>query len=260
MVGCMKKNIITIAILIIGLNSAVAQNNFGEQIISSASGDPSLVNLMQSEKLPQPDSGITIVPSSELSNVAINENQVNTKNEYKINGYEKTKSDDAIQLLSLNKDSLGNKKSFFDYSKPNDTHLKHKLDQIKLAFNFHEISFINEKDVLGYAPGGTMMDGGWTAVSETFRDKKLGICDYFKLNLKIGHGAARLAKENVTYDINNNPTLTYVEGNDQYGYAYKVSWFDDTYYHTVKCATKLFDRNELKEIIELSKRIDIDQQ
>lgn len=252
----MKKNIIMISLLLSAASKGMAGPYDGIKSASGASGNPHLNQNMELEKLPQPDSGIVIVPSTELPQLP--KEQLSAINEYKLHGFENTKSEDAIQLLSLDRNNLLREKSYISDQNPYDTHLKKNLSQIKLAFDFHEISFIDEMNVIGFAVMGTWLNG-WTGVSEAFVNKELGICDYSKLNLKLGHGAAKIAQENVTYDINGHPSITYVEGNNDFGYAYKVSWFDDIFYHTVKCALKKYDKDELNNVIKLSKLIDSDQ-
>jgi hypothetical protein len=212
--------------------------------------------------LPQADSGIQIVPLSQMPGLQNNNNRISTLNaQEQKHGYIKRKSDDAIQLLAIKKNKLyaNTQNIFLSNNDPYDTHLKSSLSQIKLAFPFHGISFIEKSDVVGYAVAGTWKNG-WTGVAECFTDKNAGICDYVKHNLKLAHGAVMLAKEYVTYDINSKPTLIFAEGQKGNGFSYKVEWYDDTFYHTLKCATENFEKNKMLKIISLAKRIDLDSQ
>lgn len=265
MVGQMKKQFIII--LAAGCISVSYANNPQDLKNSSgATGDPSVsqVQLDEAAYLPQPDGGIKIIPSSQINrDVADLNSTIALQDEYKKNGVVKRKSDDAAQLLSINKHHFmtSEKATYLDSSNLYDSHVKQKVSQIKLAFNYHPISFIPESNILGFAVADTWVKApqeGWTGIVEIFTDAQLGVCDYKKSNVKLNHASVHLAKESVSYVVNKKPTIDLVEGNDKTGYSYKVDWFDENYYHTLKCALKVYDANELKGVLALANRIDAD--
>lgn len=265
MVGQMKNQIITI--LMAGYVAASYAYNPQElKNASGATGDPSVSQAQYDEiaYLPQPGDGIKIIPSSQMQR---NVDEINStaafQDEYKKNGFVKRKSDDAIQLLAINKHYFmtSEKATYLDSNNLYDSHVKQKLSQIKLAFNYHPISFIPESNILGFAVADTWVkepQEGWTGIVEIFTDAKLGVCDYKKSNVKLNRASVHLAKESVSYIVNEKPTIDLVEGNDKSGYSYKVDWFDADYYHTLKCALHVYDANELKGVITLANRIDKD--
>ena len=215
--------------------------------------------------LPVPDGGIKIIPSAQMhKDVAEINSTIALQDEYKKNGVVKRTSEDAVQLLSINKHHLmtHEKATYLDSSNLHDSHVKQKISQIKLAFNYHPISFLPESAIVGFAVADTWVkepDEGWTGIVEIFTDPKLGVCDYKKSHTKLNHASVHLAKESVSYVVHKKPTIDLVEGDDQSGYSYKVDWFDADYYHTLTCALKIYEPNELKGVIALAKRIDTDQ-
>ena len=262
----MKKNKL-IGLLLLTLHNFCHANLVG--VNAGASGDPNLQKYAMENKLPMPDSGIQIAPETEMPNMNSRPVPANFKirsleeerAEEKKLGYINLPSEDAIQLLGVKKNRfyLSTKKIFIADNNPTDTHLKATLTQIKLAFPFNGITFIDKNNIIGYAVAGTWQDG-WAGVSEVFQDSGIGICSYVKHNLKITHGAAKLAREYVTYDVNSKSTIIFAEGQKDQGFAYKVEWFDDTFFHTLKCASEKFSQEAKESTILLAKRIDLDPQ
>lgn len=261
----MKKNKIITGLLFSAFCSVV-HAELGS-INSESSGENELKEFAQKNKLPMPDGGIQIVSKSEMPSMqpnpvnATRKTLVQERDEENKLGYINTKSDDAIQLLAVKKNKFysGTKKTFAQDNNPYDTHLKGSLAQIKLAYAFNGISFIDKKEIIGYAVAGTW-DNGWTGVSETFTEPKIGVCDYVKNNLKITHGSAKLSQEYVTYDVNSKPTIIFAEGQQGDGFTYKVEWFDDTFYHVLKCASENFSKEAKELTVTLAKKIDSDPQ
>jgi hypothetical protein len=259
--GGMQTNRIILSALCFAV-SLCTYADFGS-VHSEASGNPALQQSIDEHNLPAPDSGIQIVPSKQMmpiKSVGAMSLLDEIEQEKRL-GYVQKESDDAVQLLTVKKNKfyVGDKKTFSENNDPYDTHLKASLSQIKLAFPFNGISFISKSNVIGFAVAGTWVNG-WTGIGETFIDDEVGVCDYVKNNLQLTHGAAMLAKENVTYEVNSKPTIAFVEGEKKNGFTYKVEWFDNTYFHTLKCATENFIKGNKSKTIKLAQLIDSDPQ
>lgn len=239
--------------------SAVVNADLGS-VHSEASGDPGLRTFIEDNNLPQPGSGIQIVPFAQTSFAKEKNSREIFEAERKLD-YIKKRSDAAIFLLKIKNDKYypGTKKIFETNTDPYDSHLKASLSQIKLAFSFNGISFIEKANIIGYAVAGSWKNG-WTGVVERFNDKTIGICDYFRHNAILSHSAVRLVKENVIYDVNQKPTMVSVEGQEPDGFSYKVDWYDNEFYHTLTCANTYFSKKIKMDAIALAKRIDSDMQ
>lgn len=223
-----------------------------------ASGSPDPQQIIDRNNLPAPGSGVQIVESNKTVHAMAQDASLQQE---KIQGYINEESGDAIQLLADQKNKLhhSSKKIFYENSDPYNTHLKASLSQIKLAFPYHAISFIDPDDVIGFAAAGTWMEG-WTGIGEVFNHAEIGVCDYVKFNYQLTHGAARLNKDYVTYDVNNKPTITLVKGTSASGYAYKVEWFGKTFFHILTCVSKDYVKENKERTIALAKKIDTEQQ
>lgn len=256
-----------IPLLIISYASiSSAAVDHGIKNYSSATGDPT-ANQDQSSMpayLPKQGDGIKIMDNKQMQfaqrDLMI---QTNLLEEYKQQGFVKRKSDDAVQLLSANKKHflMKERETFLDGHDLRDTHLKNSISQIKLAFDYHPLTFVPESEIIGFAVSGTWVETqkeGWTGISEVFKSEDLGVCDYNKNNTKLNQSSVNLLTDSVTYVINNKPTITMVEGNDKNGYSYKVNWYDNDYYHTLTCALKAYESEELKKLLELATKIDKD--
>lgn len=260
----MKKQIIIIIAL--SYTSLSYANNFIDmKNVSAASGNPkSSENSEIPDFLPKEGDGIRIIADSKMhKNNKEFKAAALLQDEYKQNGFVKRRSDDAVQLLSLNKHHFLTKerKTYLNSTDFYDTHLKQKISQIKLAFEFHPISFIKESEVFGFAVADTWVrepKEGWTGIIEAFAVNDVGSCNYQVSNAKLNRSAANLSEDSVTYAVNNKPTITTVEGNDDTGYSYKVEWFHNDYYKTLTCALKSYDSSELDKVVMLANKIDRD--
>lgn len=132
-----------------------------------------------------------------------------------------------------------------------DTSLRSSKEQLVLNFKMKSVPGIAEKDILGYAVAGTYKNG-WTGASEYFYSEKLGVCNYLYMPIK----SAVLAKERISYEVNNNPTEAIVYGNDNDGFVYDVNWFTDTLRQSIECTSYKFNSNQLDEIKALANQID----
>lgn len=249
---------IFVGVLLSTISALACADNHGLGAISSGSSgdDAGLQTFINENDLPQPGSGIQIIPYEKSSMAKLKPFAKTIDQDG--NNYIKQKSDDAIFLLKLLEDKYypGTKKTY-ESSDPMDSHIKASLSLVKLSFPFHEISFLSNTSVIGYAVGGQWRNG-WTGIAEIFKHSN-GICRYDKDDAAINKAAVRLIKEYITYDVNNKPTVLSVEGLESTGISYKIDWYDNNYYHSLTCANKLFSKDNMQIFIGLAKQIDSDQ-
>jgi hypothetical protein len=199
-------------------------------------------------------SGIHIVPESELGYPDVLLTDLKRKqSQFMAKGYVEKSSYQATELLKMATPSY----QFTDnLSDPYDTDIKHNLSSIRLAFSFNGIGHVDQTKVIGYAPGGTFIPGkGWTSIGEYYKTDT-GICHYLKEDVSLTQGGVTLAKEKVSYDVNDKPTTYYVEGNADSGYLYNLQWFDERYFQTLECVSSNLISNKKTSLIEQAKIID----
>lgn len=125
----------------------------------------------------------------------------------------------------INYESQGNIKS---------TQIKKDLSEIVTHYPLKTVPINVKISTLGYAPVGTFNeDTGWTGITEIFKSKDTGICQFSHFNLKESKGAYSLSKENERRDVNNKYTYVEVSGKENEGFDYKVVWFEDLNRYTL---------------------------
>jgi hypothetical protein len=198
------------------------------------------------EKLPGP--GIHIVKSSDIGlpkELLIASND--RINQMKYNGYIEKDSQDARELLTLGKQNY----RYDDKSVRDD--MRHNREAIKTAWDFNKVVTEN----IGFAPAGTYIkDKGWTAIAEYFKDPQMGVCDLLVDNISLSHGGINLREDTISYDVNNHPSVKTIEGNENSGYVYILSWYDNTFIRTLKCARKDYDKDVMDKMIKFASDID----
>lgn len=206
--------------------------------------------------LPLKDSGIEIIPLAQidLPDSMKEEDTFKSEQQKKI-GYAKVESQYPRKLLSIKHSATEEIKNFKGNSDYQDTHMKKTISEIKLAFNYGGLKFIEPKNIIGFAPIMSY-ENGWTGVKEFFNDQKIGTCSYSLSNMKLMHGGIQLAKEDVTYDINNKPTTIEIEGSENSGFTYAIRWYDKTFAHELECANMLFDKSITENVLSLARNID----
>lgn len=144
------------------------------------------------------------------------------------------------------------------------THLRQQIKDLKLAFNFkgvpqgNTLAAAGNITLLGVAPQGGFHEdkGGWSGAAQYFDAKSIGSCSYGVMNVKASNTAAELAIEDVTYSVNNKPTIITVEGNKVSGFLYKVDWYDDKNFHELECANMKYSSDKTNSVIGLAYQID----
>lgn len=194
-----------------------------------------------------PDSGLEYISADEITDPIQKElrakYQKNVKLMSKGDCLDEPSSDAQSLLAMRNKDNLAKSELVKD------------LSLLKLAFPFQGLSFISKDDVIGYT-GYTGWDNGWLGISQFFKSKDLGVCNFTRFNMKLSHGGVRLVANEMEYLINNKPTDRSVRGNDATGFLYDVTWYDPTYIQGLQCALESFDSEAMNKMISLAIQID----
>lgn len=157
----------------------------------------------------------------------------NRNNELVNKGYYETESDYAQFLLKRPSTAQDEIRQFNTENSSIDTHLKGSYIEIPLAFNPHDMSWLNGFNVIGYAAVGTNTQSGWSGLKSFFTDEILGSCSYTYLDLK--------ASEGQVFGAKSNENSSSVEGN-QNGYLYTLSWYKNYEVNTLECAKLNYDR------------------
>lgn len=210
--------------------------------------------------LPIPGSGVHIMPAREMypekkrSVLSIK----SSVSDFKKRGYVAAQNKKATLLLSL---PMMAKKDYAesnsDKLRPQSTHLRHKISDLKMAYDYRGVPESLIKKIIGFAPENTFISNGWTGAVEFFYPKDMDtVCSYHETNIQITGTSANLAKEIVRKDVNNKITIIEVSGTDVSGYAYNVEWWDDNYRHVLECASKKFSPDTTKQTIALAINID----
>lgn len=225
------------------------------------------IKILESMGLPAPGSGIKIVPRTMLG-LTKEEIQQGDKemDEFKENGYVNKYINRPRELLSMTP-TLINKEiqsaPIHDYQY---TGLRNNITHLKLAFKFPGLS--SQKSFASISPNIKMLavaprggfhseKGGWSGVSQFFMYKDIGTCVYNIMNVKASNTAAYLAQEDVSYTINNKPTILMpIEGSNNSGYIYYLKWYDENNFHELECANMKFSSRINNSIIDLAKNID----
>jgi hypothetical protein len=202
---------------------------------------------------------LTIVSEKELKvPKELQQQTLKTQQEMKQKGYHETNNRYAQFLLGLKRTATDEIRAYRGTQNVADTHLKQNLQDIKLAFEFKALP-IDNKNIIGYAPIGSYVKlpkEGWNGIKVFFEDKDLGMCAYEFTDLNLSNGGVMLTKEYTKYIVNNKPTFILVEGNDNSGFVYTVTWYNSIKVSTVDCATQKSQKGLTDKILEIAKKID----
>ncbi len=206
---------------------------------------------------PVPDGGVKVLPAEKMASYKENKSTIfKIKHDMATYGYVKEYSQ-AEQLLTIKITAPRDfKKHGQDYDAKN-THLKHDINDIKMAYTFIGVPLQEGTESIGFAPITTYIkDKGWAGAIYFFTKDGLGNCSYSENYVKLTHGAVIIAKENARYDVNGKTTTVIVRGTPESGFLYNIDWYDTTFFRQLSCANKNFDQKITDGIIELAKRID----
>ena len=258
----MKKNIICLTIIMLSTTTFALTSE------EKAAQEKENMKMLAQMGLPLPGSGIKVVPRSMLGLTPEEMAQGDKEMaEFKDKGYVSKYINRPRELLSMTPTMVKKElKASSNKESEGYTGLSTDVNQMKLAFSFPSLSqnkFLkatsDDINVMAAAPKGGFHKeiGGWSGASQFFTYKEIGTCSYGVMNVKASNTAAQLAREDVTYTINNKATILMpVEGSDNSGFLYFVKWYDENNFHELECANMKYSPLTNEAVIELAKRID----
>ncbi len=197
--------------------------------------------------LPEPFVGVKIVPAQEMSSLSTNEMR---NKQFKEIGYIKSDTENPKKLMEIKnrvpQGVMANAADPFNY------YLRKNVSDIQLSFHYQPIS---REKLLGFAPVGTHISTGWTGVREFFEDKNFGICSLTKYHIINSKMGIRINADAVSYSVDSNPTTVEVEGSDNSGFIYTVSWVDSLFSNHLECAKSTFDKNMINQMTSFANQI-----
>tara|TARA_Y100001968_G_scaffold81591_1_gene72678 strand:+ start:605 stop:1204 length:600 start_codon:yes stop_codon:yes gene_type:complete len=188
---------------------------------------------------------------------------------YNIFGSQRAKERDDIKKYGYIRQSLPQTQSLLNFkevsknqfinvsSNPMKEGSRHSIDDIDMAYDFKGVPSYLITQSLGIAPSVTFIQGkGWAGAMQFFAHENIGNCSYRENNLKLSHGSAIIPEEDVTREVNGKVTISNVTGEIHHGFLYSVDWYDQSFFHELKCAKINYSPDILLEVIALAKQID----
>lgn len=203
------------------------------------------------------DTGINIVPLATMNSVPkeLKKEWIQQEKEQKKNGYYHEITARPNELLNMHNEIALEYNKYKKNKDPLSTHMRHTIDEIKMAYPFKEVPKLDISNLIGFAPAGGYQDG-WTGVVEFFDKKDFGSCAYTENNMKLSHGAEKIAEEMASFQINGKITTLEVKGAKTTGFLYTVYWSDKEFFRQLECANKIYSDATTQSVIALAQRID----
>lgn len=130
------------------------------------------------------------------------------------------------------------------------------IHDLKMGYTFLGVPEYLVTNSFGVASYWAYHKNGWDGAIQFFETKEIGTCTFAEHSLKLSKGGIRLAKEAVSYKINDKPTLIHVKGNHASGYVYNIQWYDNDFARSLECAHKKYKPSITNKVIGLAKNID----
>ncbi|MFW2535201.1 hypothetical protein [Legionella sp. 28fT52] len=207
---------------------------------------------------PVPDSGVKIISQKQQSN-SLDSQKQRLKNlmDIKKFGYINRREPKVEQLLTLKITAANDYKHHGSDYKPTNTHLKHSIDELKMAYTFVGVPKNEMSEMIGVAPYLTYLKNqGWVGATQFFVKEGIGICDFSENNVRLSHGAVTIPKEEVRNDVNGKVTTVDVVGTKKSGFLYRVEWYDHSFFRELDCANKEYSEKIKNSVIKLAVKID----
>jgi len=228
----MKTNLIVAALLLPLATMASA----GKEYTSQA-------ELMKD--MPEIFSGVNVVSPSQMDYHEPNHLKALKDHQIKTLGYVESDSPSAKKLLEIKKYVPTSERQ--TQSDPNFYWLRKNTSDIKLAFPFNGVT--DPAYRLGFVPAGTTVKSAWTGIAEFFEHKEFGTCSITLLHLQSSKMGVKMSKDDVSYRVDNYPTVTYLEGSKKSGFLYAITWATPTFSKTLECAKFIFDKSQMNKMI-----------
>lgn len=218
--------------------------------------DTKMTDYLRSQGLPLPGTGVQVLPHESMHYTQQQQDQqAQIAASIAKHGYYKHPTLRAKELLMFNHVAQHQYKQFATLTaKPTDTNLRHKIDDIIMAYKFRSVPQVETLHSIGFAPAGTYLnEKGWTGAVHFFTSKINASCAYTENNMSMTGGAAWLDKTIVTDDVNGKVSIVESEGNGK-EFLHRIVWFDaGMIRYELECGTKEFNA---QGVLELAKRID----
>ena len=200
------KKIIALQVVSLALVSTMAQSN-------PPSDMPKLTpeqeyEIFTKDGLPLPGSGVHIIPLAKMQSVNLTQERSRIKS-LTVKGYVDEYNSNAVELLTIQEAIKQDLISTGSNINPTNTHIHIKFEDMQIAYDYKAVPSTVAEESLGFAANGAYLnEKGWSGVVQFFKPKGLpstDVCSYRQSNLQLTGGAANLAKELVTYIVNNKP-------------------------------------------------------
>lgn len=66
----------------------------------------------------------------------------------------------------------------------------------------------------------------------------------------------QLSEESICFKVNDKPTTLSIEGSHNSGFMYSVRWFDANFVRDLECASLMFNKDIMKDMVLLANKID----
>lgn len=179
------------------------------------------------------------------------------------NGFVKNPEPRAKWLLDFKQSAKYQYKKHYGEISPTSTNLRMDLSDLKMAYTFLGVPESAIDNNIGFAPYGAykqIKDGddgdGWDGAVQFFEKKEIGVCEFKEHNLKLAHGGVELIQELVSYEVFGKPTVVLTIGNENTGFLYQISWYDNTFARDLSCASPTFSKTIKNNVLELAKTIE----
>lgn len=139
---------------------------------------------------------------------------------------------------------------------PLDTHMKHTVDEVGIAYNFKPVPLKDVTNLIGFAAVGGHVPAGWGGVSEFFDHTSIGSCVYTENNVQLSHAMAQFTEDEITHDVNGKVTTLDVRGTKTSGFLYTIDWYDEHFFRQLQCANMKYSKNITRAVVALATRID----
>jgi hypothetical protein len=205
---------------------------------------------------PFPGGGVVVLPEQQMSEYKTFKAQRDKEHEeIKKYGYIKQFSPQTQSLLNFKE--ISRNQFAAKSSNPANEGLHHHINEIEMAYDFKGVPADAVTTMIGVAPSVTYIKGqGWAGAMQFFEKEGLGNCSYRENNLKLSRGSAILPQEDVTYEVNNKITIHLIAGKLNSGFMYSVDWYDENFFHELKCANEQYSEKLMNNAIELARQID----
>jgi hypothetical protein len=241
-------------ILALGLVPVIAFSNNADDMQAEMN------KVLKKAGLPTPGSGLQVVPNNSIQMPSWQRDKFKSDaKELKLKGYVEQTSERAYELMHFGEQVKRTGYTESPSTNEGDSGLHHSAADIAFSYSYVGVPSGEVIQLYGIAPAGAFLttpQRGWTGAVAFFKSH-FASCAYTEKNIMPGQGGVQVEEAFANYDVNGKLTVIDVQGNDNSGFLYNVSWFDANYYRQLECATESFSKATQNQTIELARKIDI---